>query len=602
MIDAPQRVLDSAGVRTKLTSNAPVAPDRRLRRCGPLVVAVLTLAAVLLSGHRGLFGARLAEAPGLTLDEGFNVAMGVYLVRSLQQDGLGSLHPDTVKDVYGSPNYNPDHPPLGRWALGFVHECLTDPRAQVAFDEFDARPASAIAYALTVLVIGWFLQKWFGPASGTLAAVCVAILPRQFGHAHLASLETFIGLAYVTCVMVAADRCRPLENSTGWKAFALAGVFFGLALLTKIQAVFLGPAVGLWALTQWRCKAIPRVALFGAVGLLVFFVGWPWLWLDPLGHLKEYFARTTERQTLYCYYWGTRWADAEVPRHYPWVLTAVTVPIALLFLAGWGAFRSCWASGRREPADGAVREGTHQGADAPRSPISFWKIDARIQLMLWAIAIPLLVFSKPGIRIYDGERLFGVVFPLIAGLAGIGAAAVLDRCPGRAARVILALLLAGQAWGLVAMNPFQMSYYNALIGGFAGADRLGFERSYWMEGLTESFQRAIVEKVPRGSRIDVAPVLHPVFLPHLMDVSPILRGANLTLAAYDDKWAGGSKYVLMFHRKADPWASLNPPPEGTKVLAEVRRAGVPLVTLFELPALRPAGEIVVVDKRVRKVQ
>jgi hypothetical protein len=104
-----------------------------------------------------------------------------------------------------------------------------------------------------------------------------------------------------------------------------------------------------------------------------------------------------------------------------------------------------------------------------------------------------------------------------------------------------------------------------------------------MEGLTESFQREIVDKVPRGSRIDVAPVLHPVYLPHLLDVSPTLQGANLTLGAYDDKQAGGSKYVLMFHREADPWPSLNPPREGTQVLAEVNRAGVPLATLMEQP-------------------
>jgi hypothetical protein len=39
----------------------------------------------------------------------------------------------------------------------------------------------------------------------------------------------------------------------------------------------------------------------------------------------------------------------------------------------------------------------------------------------------------------------------------------------------------------------------------------------------------------------------------------------------------------MFHRKADPWKSLLPPPEGTKTLAEFRVRGVPLATLYELP-------------------
>ncbi len=221
-------------------------------------------------GAAGAVGDATRTGAGITLDEGFNVAMGVYLVRSLEADGLGSLHPATVREVYGSTNYNADHPPLGRWALGFVHELLAGNEGEI-FSEYAARPAAGVAFALTVLVMGWFMQKWFGPVAGTFAALAVAVLPRQFAHAHLASLETFIGLTYAACVLVTADRCRPgTDGSRGWKAFAVAGVFFGLALLTKIQAVFLGPAVGLWALTQWRLKAIPRVALFGAVGLACF--------------------------------------------------------------------------------------------------------------------------------------------------------------------------------------------------------------------------------------------------------------------------------------------------------------------------------------------
>jgi hypothetical protein len=540
-------------------------------------VALAVLLAVLLTGKHGLFGLQLAEAPGLTLDEGFNVATGVYLTRALEENGLGSVHPATVREVYGSPTYNPDHPPLGRWALGHVHEWLD--RSDAPFNEFSARPASALAFALTVLLAGSFLQKWYGPVAGTIAAISVAILPRQFAHAHVASLETFIGLTYAACVFVTADRCRPGEGRTGYRAFVLAGVFFGLALLTKIQAVFLGPAVGLWAWSQWGLKrSIPRVAVFGFVGLVVFFVGWPWLWLDPAAHLKEYFARTTERQTLYCYYWGVRWADRDVPWHYPWVMFAITVPIGIHLLASL-AFRP--ASDPSESADQAARV-VNQQAAAPRSA-RWFAIDPRIQLILWAIAIPLVVFTLPGIRVYDGERLFGVVFPLWAALTGAGAAAIVHQGSKRRVVIAVLLLLTAQTWGHFIMSPFQLSYYNLLVGGPSGADRLGFERSYWMEGLTESFQREIVAHVPRGSRVDIAPVLHARYLPHLQLVSPILKSAGITLAPYDDQQPGGSKFVLKFHRKADPWASLEPPPEGTVILAETKRAGVPLVTLYQLP-------------------
>ncbi len=576
LLDGRRPLFHPAAVKTSHppATSAPAPPRRRFSR-GPLIVACLSLCAVLASGERGNFGLQLAEAPGLTLDEGFNVAMGVYLVRSLEHEGLGSLHPDSIRDVYGSPNYNADHPPLARWALGFVHEWLNgdDP---APFNEFAARPAAAIAFALTVWLVGWFVQKWSSPVGGVVAALAVALLPRQFAHAHLASLETFIGLTYAACVLATADRCRPGVGSAGWKPFAVAGFLFGLALLTKIQAVFLAPAVGLWALTQWRLKAIPRVALFGAVGMAVFFLGWPWLWLDPWNHLHEYFARTTERQTLYCFYWGERWADRDVPWHFPWVMFAVTVPIGLHLLAGWGVLKS------RSLREDAVRDQAHQGSDAPRLPGQCW-IDPRVQLVLWAIAVPLTVFSLPGIRVYDGERLFGIVFPLWGALAGLGGAAVAKQWPGRRTHVALGVLLTAQAWGIVALNPFQLSYYNALTGGLAGADRLGFERTYWMEQLTDSFQQKIVESVPRGSRIDVAPVLHPVYLNHILSQSPILGAAGISLAAYDDQQQGGSRYVLHFERLADPWKSLAPPPAGTQVLAEVQRSGVPLVKLLELP-------------------
>ena len=91
----------------------------------------------------------------------------------------------------------------------------------------------------------------------------------------------------------------------------------------------------------------------------------------------------------------------------------------------------------------------------------------------------------------------------------------------------------------------------------------------------------------RGPKMKIrtllAPVLHAKYLPHLQLVTPILMSGGITLAPYDDKVPGGSKFVLKFHRRADSWASLEPPPEGTVILAETKRAGMPMVTLYQLP-------------------
>ena len=89
-------------------------------------------------------------------------------------------------------------------------------------------------------------------------------------------------------------------------------------------------------------------------------------------------------------------------------------------------------------------------------------------------------FSLPIAR-YDGERLFSCCFPLVDG-CGYGSIISREnrfssdssihghRDACRPSRV--------QFVGLVTLHPFQLSYYNALMGGLPGADRLGFEATY----------------------------------------------------------------------------------------------------------------------------
>jgi hypothetical protein len=537
------------------------------------LAASFAFAAVLLSSGREVLRGAVADGPGITLDESFNIETGIYLVRSLNAYGLAFLHPRTIKEVWGAREYNPDHPPLGRWALGLVHDWNADPNRPVIQDAA-ARPASAVAFAITVFLVAWYAAKWFGASAGTIAGLALLFMPRQFGHAHLASLETLIALTYSWCVLWVADQWRfssdgPQPKQLPRQRIAIVGgILWGLALLTKIQAVFIAPAVGLWAIWRFGPRVLTRLAVFGVVGFVVFFAGWPWLWLDPLGHLKEFFARTTERPTLYCFYWGERWADRDVPWHYPWVMFAVVVPLGLQLLGLLGVV-SRWND---SPAESDHVRGCR---------------DARLQLVLLAMLVPLAVFSVPGIRVYDGERLFGVVFPLWAVVMGRGGALLwryaIHRLPVPTGGLVVAALIAVQGWGILAYHPCQLSFYSLAVGGLSGADRLGFERTYWADSLTDSFQRRIVEAVPRGSTIDVAPVLHPFYLSHLLEQSPILTAAEIQLAAYDDKQPGRSRYVLMFHRKADPWGSLLPPPEGTETLAEMKRGDVPLATVYRLP-------------------
>ncbi|MFG0334265.1 MAG: hypothetical protein ACF8TS_12945, partial [Maioricimonas sp. JB049] len=51
--------------------------------------------------------------------------------------------------------------------------------------------------------------------------------------------------------------------------------------------------------------------------------------------------------------------------------------------------------------------------------------------------------------------------------------------------------------------------------------------------------------------------------------------------AYDDVHRDDIRYAIVFRRRADPWASLEHPPDGARLLAELRRGGVQLAALYE---------------------
>jgi hypothetical protein len=109
------------------------------------------------------------------------------------------------------------------------------------------------------------------------------------------------------------------------------------------------------------------------------------------------------------------------------------------------------------------------------------------------------------------------VFPWLAVVGGVGFAAVragLVRRLWRARETVHRIkrpvwVGAGLLLAVAALNghavwqshPFQLSYFNALVGGVRGADAAGFDVSYWGEAGTRDFYRALSAAVPGDARI-----------------------------------------------------------------------------------------------------
>ena len=523
--------------------------------------------------------------PGITSDEPFDAAFGKRYVVAWQKLGLRLFTTEHIEQVFGSSSE--DHPPLGRWLLGWAGR-LSDVRPNDPTRLLIApyRLAPALSFAMLVLLVGYTASRWYGQTAGGVAAVSLLLMPRLFAHAHLAALDTFVALTYTTAVLAV---WWAFNDGKSWKV-ALAGVAWGAALLVKMQGFLIAVPVALWAIGEWvsgrvgkwasRTSLFPsrqlvcrstsnpqpltpvvgRLALWAVVGIVVFFAGWPWLWINTLEHLRDYLSRSTDRAVIQVWYFGQAVADRELQWHYPWVMFVITVPVGLHALGLLGVF--CTIRERR------------------------W--GPRETLLACAGAFPLLLFSLPGIVVYDGVRLFLMVFPFWAISAGRGGHALFEwlarRLSKRAARIALTVGLMCQGVGLVWFHPYQLSYYNLLVGGLWGAERLGLEVTYWGDTVDGKLFDALDQDAKPGSCALFAPSL---YRGHADSVENDFLALRPDAPRLEGDLSTDCDYLVVYNRKPylrEPHlpAELVEVIENAEPVFEHRRQGVWLARVYRL--------------------
>ncbi len=271
--------------------------------------------------------------PGITVDEPLDVRPGRTYVFAFLDNGLKFFDRATVNRVFLD---NKEHPPLGRWLLG-IASTLGQPFETARYGPdptgvyvISGRLAPAVVFALLVGAIAAEAGRLYGKAGAFAAGFGTLVMPRVFGHAHLGALDTFIA-AFWCLALIRAERA--LESDRRVRGMAVAGLFWGLALLTKIHAWLLPPVILVRALARpGPRRAFLPLATWTVIGLVVFLAGWPWLWYDTLGRLLGFLGTGVERTPIYVEYFGRVYRDRDVPWHFPWFHFLATVPIGLQLL------------------------------------------------------------------------------------------------------------------------------------------------------------------------------------------------------------------------------------------------------------------------------
>jgi hypothetical protein len=331
--------------------------------------------------------------------------------------------------------------------------------------------------ALTIGVVYAHLACRRGRLAGALAAVLFVAMPRLFAHAHYAHYDM-----PMTCLWLLAQIAFVASLSSAWWAVPL-GVVLGLSAGTKFTGLFtVVPAIA-WvtlieALPQFgrhtRGTAAPArsprrglralsIAL-PLAALTLYAIQPPW-WVKPVAGPLRFLASNLSRaktQPLATLYFGQTYAFA-LPWHNTIVLTVITTPILVLLLSIIG-IAACLARGRQEP----------------------W---ALIWPLSWATLM--IVRALPNAPGHDGIRQFLPSVASLAILAGMGVAWLAERLETGWRRVVpplLATVAIGECiFGIARTFPYTDSYYNSAIGGLKGAERSGFELTYYWETAGPEF-------------------------------------------------------------------------------------------------------------------
>jgi hypothetical protein len=369
------------------------------------------------------------------------------------------------------------HPPLSRELGGLsyvVFSRLADPLSAY-------RVGVALVYALLVSGCGtWVAWSSRSLLAGVAAGVATLTVPALFAYGHLALTDMYLAAFWFGSV--AALDVYVSTRTRGW--LWASGLFLGAALATKFTGLLLIPVLIAWLAIR-RSLRVRDVAPLLAGAVLVFFAANPALWAEPVRGVRDYLAsglgRVDDAGTqLQTYYFG-RVYSFRPPWHYPFVWTAIVIPIPWLMALGFGFTR--------------VRH------------------SRIVQLALLNIGVVYGVLLLPLAPLHDGVRLFLPAFPFLCVVAGMGvktaADAIYSRLPAGhrvtfdpVAALVLLGFVALPAYRTGQVHPYQLSYFNALVGGIRGAQARGLEVTGLKEVLSPSVLDDLADAVPAGALID----------------------------------------------------------------------------------------------------
>lgn len=391
------------------------------------------------------------------------------------------------------------HPPVSD-ILSSVFNRILFGNLKIVNDIDSYRVYSIFLASLLVGLVFYWVASIFGKVAGAVSSLSLAMYPLFWSESHFNNEKDVPETVFWTFMTFCFWKGFTTKKSA-W--LIVGGVFWGLALGTKFNILFISLVLVPWLLFYWLGKYFKEfsfsllikdnkrliITTFIAVFLgVVLFVGsWPYLWADPLtriGSVFKFYKVIGLTKDVNYNFSGPLGINT-----YPLQWIVATSPLPILLLSTVGVIFSL-------------------------TKIFKEKKKTSLLFLLWLI-VPIARVTWPGTTIYGGVRQIMEYVPAMAIMAGIGTFGILQTVKKKYFLYIFVILTittsyALSAFGLYKIHPNENVYFNFLIGGLKGAKEE--DLPFWGNSFGAAYRQGIVwinHNLPDGAKISYARELLP---------------------------------------------------------------------------------------------
>ncbi len=387
---------------------------------------------------------------GRTWDESFKIDTGILAIDALERGDLsveswnmGSEHPMVAKYIYGLAGMvdmirldgKQKLSPAEQTRLSTEMLIPTQLRARYYAAPYDfgtPRKVAAVFVAFGVACLYWYISR-HNEMAAMISVVGLAFMPRFLVMGQLVTFEA-ITVGFLGLLMVLFE----IKNR---QRIWWIGVVLGLLFWTRYSNISLLILTMCWDLLREKIskKMFFRWMIVGVMTVAVGFLTWPLIWMEFPKHLISTFSQNSGRGIGINGYYLLQFL--------------ITTPWWWLMLAALGIWRSL-----------KDRKG--------------WQ-----KIVLAGLLTQVIFFSLLGVQA-GGTRYAISAYLFLAGLSGIGGEYLMKKYAIGKWLVLLGVVFA--VISVVRVYPYYLDYYNELVGGVSGAEKFGYEVSWWGEGQREA--------------------------------------------------------------------------------------------------------------------